>query len=404
MKALMLRAEPWRFGVLQVLRPLRKEFCYSGPFSAVRLTDIKEPELPSREWVKIRTILCGFCGSDLNLIMMKDSPTAMPFTSFPCVPGHEICGEIVEKGDDAGDWKAGDIVLIAPPLSCESRGISPLCRSCSSGMSSNCENFAEGVLSPGLFTGICRDINGGFAPYVTAHRSQLFRVPAGTPPEHAVLTEPLACSLQAALDNMPEKGDRVLIIGGGVIGILLLRALRALNTGCHITVVEPSEFAAEYARRSGAENVVAGNIIETAVSVAGGRAYKPLIGEPVVMGGFQRVYDTVGSRETLNRAMRALAAGGTLSVLGIAGDVKLDMTPLWLKLQTVRGCYAYGNYNDGKTVKPVFGMALDMISRGKVDVSDMLTHTFTLDQYRPLMKVNLSKGKHRAMKTAFRFQ
>lgn len=66
----------------------------------MKLVDIPEPVLPSPEWVKIKTRLCGVCGSDINLMFMKDSPSAMPFTSFPCVPGHEFCGDVVDVGAD----------------------------------------------------------------------------------------------------------------------------------------------------------------------------------------------------------------------------------------------------------------------------------------------------------------
>ena len=68
----------------------------------------------------------------------------------------------------------------------------------------NCENFAEGAFAPGMFIGICKDINGGFAEYVVAHKSQVCRVPAGVSAESATLTEPLAVGLQAVLDNMPD--------------------------------------------------------------------------------------------------------------------------------------------------------------------------------------------------------
>ncbi|RJQ67050.1 MAG: alcohol dehydrogenase [Desulfobacteraceae bacterium] len=403
MKAIQLRADAARFALLQVLRPLSIRLCYSGPFSSVVLTDIPEPELPSQEWVKIRTRLCGFCASDLNLILMKDSPTAMPFTSFPCVPGHELCGEIAEAGRDAEGWKAGDRVVVSPQLNCEPRGIKPVCRSCARGMAPNCENFAEGRLAPGMFTGICREINGGFAPYLVAHRSQLFRVPPEVSWEAAVLTEPLAVSLQAVLANMPDAKDKVLVIGCGVIGLLVVRAIRALKIDCHITVAEPSSFAAEHASQSGADAVVPGNPIDAAVTLAGGRAYKPAIGERVVMGGFNRIYDTVGSGKTLFAAMRALAAGGVLSVLGIGKNVKLDLTPLWLKLQTIKGCYAYGTVATADGPKPVFGMALEMIASGKVRTADMLTHQFAIEDYRKMIEVNLFKSRYRAMKTAISF-
>ena len=98
MKALQFNVNVPKFLIIQALRPISGSFCYRGPFSTVKLVDMPEPTLPSPEWVKIKTKLCGVCGSDINLIFLKDSPTASPFTSFPCVPGHEFCGEIVETG------------------------------------------------------------------------------------------------------------------------------------------------------------------------------------------------------------------------------------------------------------------------------------------------------------------
>ena len=121
------------------------------------------------------------------------------------------------------------------------------------------------------------------------------------------------------------------------------------------------------------------------------------------MGGFDRVFDTVGHRDTLNLSLRVLAVRGTLSVLGIGRSVKLDLTPLWLKLQTVRGCYAY-RYNDIKGVrKQAFEMALDLIAKKKTRVDDMLTHRFRIEDYRKMIAVNVRKSLYKAIKTAVEF-
>ncbi|HOT43491.1 MAG TPA: alcohol dehydrogenase catalytic domain-containing protein [Spirochaetota bacterium] len=403
MKALMLNLNPLRFAALQALRPLSEKFCFRGPFSTIRLVDIPEPELPGPEWVKIKTRLCGLCGSDINLMFAKDSPSASPFTSFPCVPGHEFCGDIVETGSAVKSVKKGDMVTVIPVLNCETRGIRPVCRSCAAGVPGNCENFAEGAFAPGMFTGICRDINGGFAEYVVAHRSQVVPVPKGVSPESATLTEPFAVGLQAALDNLPGTNDRVLVVGGGVIGAMTVKAIRALGIACDITVAEPSPFAADYVKKSGADRTVGGSLIDAAVEVAGGRAYKPDLGERIVMGGFDRVFDTVGHRDTLNLSLRVLAVKGTLSVLGIGGNVKLDLTPLWLKLQTIKGCYAY-RYNTIKGVKrQAFEIALNLIAGKKARVEDMLTHRFSIDEYRKMIEVNVRKSLYKAIKTAVEF-
>jgi Threonine dehydrogenase and related Zn-dependent dehydrogenases len=103
-------------------------------------------------------------------------------------------------------------------------------------------------------------------------------------------------------------------------------------------------------------------------------------------------------------ALRVTATNGTLSVIGIGKEVKLDLTTLWLKLQTVKGCYGY-RYNDingGR--KHAYEMALDLISSKKIQVDDMLTHKFPLTQYRELIEVNVKKDVNRAMKTAISFE
>ncbi len=404
MKALVFNVDVPRFLMIQALRPLSAKFSYVGPLSTVKLVDIPEPKLPSSEWMKIKTQLCGFCGSDLNLILLKDSPTASPFTSFPCVPGHELCGQIIETGKEVKDFQVGDLVVVEPMLNCTTRAISPECRGCQKGRPANCENLAEGAFAPGMFTGICKDINGGFAEYLVAHQSQVFRIPANVSPESAVLTEPLAVALQAVLDNLPGNREKILVIGGGVMGSLVVKTIRALGIGCDITVAEPSPFHAEYIRKSGADQVIGGGIVDEAVDITGGRAYKPMLGKKILMGGFDRVYDIVGHSTTLNTALRVTATGGTISVIGIGKDVKLDLTPLWLKLQTVKGCYGYGYNETAEGPKQAFQMALEMIGDDKIQVEDMLTHKFPLEDYRKMIEVNMNKTANRAIKTAVTFE
>ncbi len=377
---------------------------FKGPTKTIQIVDIPEPTLPSLDWVKIRTVYCGFCGSDMNLILLHDSPTASPFTSFPCITGHEAVGEIVETGAGVQGFKAGDLVAINPILGCETRDISPLCSSCKSGRTSNCENFAEGKLPPGMFLGINSGVNGGFAPFLVAHQSQLFKVPDGVSKESAVMTEPVSVALQALFDNMPLNGEKILVIGGGVIGNLIIQSARVLVPGCHISVIEPSSFAADFARRVGADEIIASDraFAETA-RITKAKVYKPLLGMEIPMGGFNRIYDTVGNAATLNLSMRLLSAMGTLSVVGIGGDVKLDLTPLWLKLQTVKGVYAYGMVKYNGENRHVFEIALELMKQNKIKADILVTHKFKLEDYRQMIKVNMSKGKNQAVKTVVSF-
>ena len=405
MKALQFNVNVPKFAAAKTLRTFfgNKVF-YKGPVKTVQLADVPEPRLLTPDWVKIKTLYCGFCGSDLNLIMLHDSPSASPFTSFPCVIGHEMVGEIMETGGNVTGFQKGDIVAVNPGLTCETRGIDPVCGPCSAGRSSNCENFAEGNLPPGMFLGINSGVNGGFAPYLSAHKSQLYKVPEGLSLESAVMTEPLAVALQAIFDNMPEAGEKVLVIGGGVIGNLVIQSIKALVPDCSVSVMEPSSFAADLAKKAGADELIPSkDVFAQTTRITGARFYKPLLGMEIPMGGFNRIYDTVGISSTLNLSLRLLAGMGTLSVVGIGGDVKLDLTPLWLKLQTIKGVYAYGDVDfDGKK-QHVFEIAMALMEAKKIRADDLVTHKFGLEEFEQMIEVNLSKGKNRAMKTVVTF-
>jgi len=403
MKALVFTLSIPRAVGLKLAGTFIKSLFYRSPLAMIKLVDVPEPRLISPDWVKIKTKMCGFCGSDLNLIFLRESLMASPFTSAPAIMGHEVCGEIVETGPDVHGFNIGDIVTVVPMLNCTVRGIFPECRACQEGKPGNCENVASGSLAPGMFIGVCRDAGGGFAEYMVAHKSQIFRIPEGVSVKSAALVEPFAVALQAVLDNRPRDVEKILVIGGGVIGSMIVKAIRGLGIRCHITVVEPSTFAAEYAKKAGADHVSKEEIIKAALEVTGACAYKSLGGERILQGGFNRIYDTVGNSSTIQKGLVSMAFGGTLSMVGICNKISFDPTPLWLKLQTIKAAFGYGYNTINGTRKHAFEIALELLKDRKVDVEDMLTHTFPIEKFRDMIEVNLHKGKNQALKTALLF-
>jgi (R,R)-butanediol dehydrogenase / meso-butanediol dehydrogenase / diacetyl reductase len=145
-------------------------------------------------------------------------------------------------------------------------------------------------------------------------------------------------------------------------------------------------------------------MLKHTIEITGARAYKPMLGKEVLMGGFDRIFDCVASEATLFTSMRALATGGTLSMVGIGKDVKLDLTPLWLKLQTIKGAYSSGYVNYEGERKHIFEIASWMVKLKKIQLESMVTHTFKLEDYRRMIEVNLHKGKYSALKTVVSFQ
>src|SRR5688500_373070 len=83
-----------------------------GPLGCVSLDDVDPPTLPGPEWVRVQTTLSGICGSDLSAVTAHDSFTLEPFGAYPFTFGHENVGVVAEVGADAGEWKAGDRVVI----------------------------------------------------------------------------------------------------------------------------------------------------------------------------------------------------------------------------------------------------------------------------------------------------
>ena len=405
MKALQFSVTTPKFIAAKALKPFfGNQVFFKGPVKTTQLVEIPEPTLPTPEWVKIRTQYCGFCGSDLNLMLLHDSPTASPFTSFPCIIGHELVGEIIEKGSAVDGFDIGDMVAVNPGLGCEAREIAPQCNSCASGRPSNCENLAKGDLVPGMFIGINSELNGGFAPFLAAHRSQLFKIPEELSLEAAAMTEPVAVALQTVFDNLPQPGDKTLVIGGGVIGNLVVQSIRALCPEARVAVIEPAVHAADLTMKMGADDIIPfKQVFVRSCDITNAEAYKPMLGDPVLMGGFNRIYDTVGNTSTLNLGMRILAAFGTLSVVGIGKEVKLDLTPMWLKLQTLKGVYGYGMVTWGEKEHHVFDIALEFMLAGKINTEALVTHKFSLENYMEMIGVNMNKGKHNAIKTLVSF-
>lgn len=401
MKAVRFNISIPQYLALKAFGWLGKSIYYSGPLSPVRLVDIPEPPLPSPQWVKIRVLRCGVCTSDINTILMNNSPAWLSYTSFPSVLGHELSGLVVEMGKGVEGLKEGDLVTVCPVLNCKARGITPECPACRVGLAC-CENFAEGSLPPGMALDLCSGTVGGYSQYVVAHKSQVYKAPAGAAPEDIALVEPFSIALEAVLTNLPRKDEHVLVIGGGVIGNMVIRAIRALDIPCKITVAVSSNFTAELSNKAGADFTIKGkDLLKEAAKVTGGKCYRPLLGPEGMMGGFDRIYDCFSHSDTVSLAVRSARTGGTVSLVGISNEIKIDPTLMWVKLVTLKGTLYYGMHDWKGKKRHVFEIALDLLSGKKLDLQSLVTHRFRLQEYKKMIEINVNKGKYRAVKTMF---
>ena len=130
--------------------------------------------------MRVRTRMGGICGSDLNIITLKASPSTSPFSSFPFVLGHELVGEVIETGAAVTGIAAGDRVAANPAALLRSaRRLPGLRAPAPPGDHGRCAHFTDGALPAGMLIGTTRGLGGGWGEQFVAHRSQLVKVPAG---------------------------------------------------------------------------------------------------------------------------------------------------------------------------------------------------------------------------------
>ena len=378
---------------------------YVGPHACTRFADIEVPPLPGDSWVRVRTRMGGICGSDLNVITLKASPSTSPFSSFPFVIGHENVGEIAEVGRAVRGVRVGDRVAVNPLLCCEPRGVNPPCDACAAGEHSRCAHYTDGALPPGMLIGTTRGLGGSWGEMFVAHASQLVQVPDGVSDEAAVLIEPFACSVHAVRLAMPTARERVLVIGAGSIGLLTIAALEAIVPSCDITVLARHAFQAEHALRLGADRVVYARddyLLELA-EAGRGRLLKPIIGRPVGVGGFDRTFICIGGARATDDAMRVTRAGGTLVLMGNASRLDgVDWTPIWLKELTLRGSLCYGDHAHVSPAVNAFREAADLVTSRGATLEPLVTHVFPLADYRPALAAAMDKRGSGSVKVAFR--
>src|SRR4051794_21456452 len=113
------------------------------------LQDVEDPTLHGPDWVVLKTRVTGICGSDSKQVFMDAGGDASDFSmtafiTFPQILGHEVVADVVEAGPEASGIEVGQRVLLQCWLSCEPRGITPLCPACEHGDYSLCWNFTEG--------------------------------------------------------------------------------------------------------------------------------------------------------------------------------------------------------------------------------------------------------------------
>jgi threonine dehydrogenase-like Zn-dependent dehydrogenase len=386
-----------------------------GALSGVRQVQLPPPALPGPHWVRLEVLRAGICGTDVSTLVGHSSPALEPFSSFPAVLGHEILGRVLEVGPQVRGFEPGQKVAVDPVISCQVRGVAEgeTCAWCRAGRPATCARHGDegplrvdgSPLARGGFIGFHRSLPGGWGEQLVAHQAQLFAVDEGLSDRAAVLTEPLAVALHAVLGVRLDVREPVLVIGSGPIALCTLWALRAVGFGGEVLSQLKRPAEAALAMRLGASGTVApGPPARAALERTGAKVYAPPIGPPVYAGGgFPVIFDCVGSRQSIDQALRFAAPRGRLLLLGCAPVIpRLDLTPLWARELEVRGFVAYGRERFEGRERHTFEVVGELLRRATAPVEALVTHEFPLADYQQALQAAHRRGKSGAMKVVLR--
>ena len=301
---------------------------YKGNHTIV-VEDVAVPDLRPHQ-VLLAVSHCGICGSDLHL-MMEDM--GMPGSTG----GHEYSGVVVAVGDDVDGWSVGDRAVGGPGRGCGQ------CDRCANGRPQLCARKAAFSLAN----------LGAFATYKVVDSAALYPVPDGLDLRTAALTEPVAVALRGVRKTDPGSASRVLVTGGGPIGLLTVAVLRALGVN-DITVSEPGERRRALAQRVGATSVTTPDRLEHP------RMPMDIVGEP-----FTAAIECSGHPQAMEDALANLDRAGTLVLSGTGmRRPRFDPNRIILNELTIAGTVEYtpSDYED----------SLGLLASGSLPTGDLI--------------------------------
>jgi L-iditol 2-dehydrogenase len=299
--------------------------------------DVPEPELGPDE-VLVQVKACGICGSDIHG-MDGSSGRRIP----PIIMGHEASGVIARLGRNVTGWKAGDRVAFDSMIFCGT------CDACRSGHTNLCpERRVIGVSCPDYRR------HGAFAEFVAIPKHLLLALPAGLSFEEAAFGEPVGVALHAVNLVKPAQGDTGVVVGAGLIGLLVIQALK--RAGCsRVLAVDLDPKRLELALELGADHCVKASDPD---ALQQARAWAGEDGADIAM-------EVVGISPTIQLAVRSVRKGGKV---GAVGNLK-PMVDFPLQEVVTREITVYGSCASSGE----YGEALQAVADGSIRVTPLIS-------------------------------
>ncbi|WAH42783.1 alcohol dehydrogenase catalytic domain-containing protein [Alicyclobacillus fastidiosus] len=321
---------------------LRLEY---SPGDGFRVADGPAPSIASDE-VLIRVEACGVCGSDRQVVAGESVP---PGTAFPLVMGHEIAGQIIEVGADVIGWRQDDLVVVHPFVACGT------CAPCLHDQANLCVRQ----------TCIGYHRQGGFAQQVAIPAAQLVRRPTSvSAAAAALLVDAFATPFRAMLEAGVGRGQTVLVIGTGGLGLAALMLAQGFGVERLGAVTRRAE-GVETAQAYGAETVV--------TTEADARTIARQLRRWSGASGIDVVVDTVATEETIALAMETVRPGGCVALVGMSEETAHYPIAKTVR-RGVRLVASYGSLRED--VEQLVGW----VEEGRLNPLSLVAGTLSLDQ------------------------
>jgi L-iditol 2-dehydrogenase len=313
-------------------------------YRRLELADMPRPEVGPDD-VLVRVAACGICGSDVH---GYDGSTGRRVP--PIVMGHEAAGVVEAVGAHVTKFKPGDRVTFDSTIYC---GQCEFCR----GRRPNLCDRRE-VL--GVSCGDYRR-HGAFAEFVVVPERIVYKLPDSAPLEHAALIEAVSVAVHAVRVTPLATGDVVVVVGAGMIGLLVIQALR--HAGCgRVLAVDVADDRLALARQFGAGMTIsakAGDVVDQILEATDGR-------------GAAAALEVVGTTVTLDTAIRGVRKGGSVTLVGnVSPRVEIPLQMVVNRELRLQGsCASCGEYPQ----------CIDMLASGAIDVQPLISATISLDE------------------------
>jgi L-iditol 2-dehydrogenase len=297
---------------------------------------------PKGNEVKIKVIYGGICGSDLRVLR-----GTIPYATYPCRPGHEILGTVLEAGEKS-PYKVGTKVVSFPNTYCGQ------CEFCRQGKTNICKDKKSfGVTCDGLF-----------GQEILMDSEFVVPIPSHLPDERAILAEPFAVAIHV-LKRTDMKGKSVAVVGCGTEGLLTIALLN--HMGADITVLDINPIKMEKARSF--------NKAIKAVPIA-----------DVKDEQYDVVIEAAGVKASFDLAFQLVKSGGAMIQLGITGDqINYPALRITRGEITIHGSIIYTKKDFADAIAilqdPTFNVApilsrIDPLSKYQEAFSDALTGNY----------------------------